>query len=171
MYFNFFFFIERRRSGGDSSGHSNHNRHSPNRKLDFEPHTPSTIKIRRKASESDNSSRKRSLRSGSERVALKFTSSSSSDSDDDIEMRNLLEQSKMRLENTQALRKHSHLLRPEDYVRNENDSQLINNCFKKTNQSDSDFDKSKACKSTIGFYLFLLIISVIILQVYGMMKF
>lgn len=53
------------------------------------------------------------------------SSSSSSDSEDDTEVQNLLSQSKTRLEHTEALRVRSHLLRPEDYVRENNLKELF----------------------------------------------
>lgn len=52
----------------------------------------------------------------------------SSELEDETELKELLAQSKNRLENTDALRIRSHLLRPEDYVRYENYSiDFINN--------------------------------------------
>lgn len=149
----YFFYLERRRSceshpsnsslnqrystrQSDSSEHTNQ---PTNRKLDFDQlSTPATLKARRKASESDASysrkqhdhdpsSRRRSVRSIVELIPRGFaaSSSSSSDSEDDTEVQNLLSQSKNRLEHTEALRIRSHLLRPEDYVRENNLKELF----------------------------------------------
>lgn len=66
--------------------------------------------------------RQRSERTVASKATLSASSSSSSDSaaasevEDDTELVELLVQTKNRLENTDALRVRSHLLRPEDYV-------------------------------------------------------
>lgn len=77
--------------------------------------------MRRKQSESDSSAKRRSggRLSGSFRPLSSTSGSSSagSDSEAEVEMRNLLTQSRQRLEHTEALRVRRHLLRPEDYVR------------------------------------------------------
>jgi hypothetical protein len=75
----------------------------------------------RKFSESDSSSlRRRSARSGVllRSISHQTTSSScsSENGEEDIEVKNLLLKTNDRLEHTRALRIHSHLLRPEDYV-------------------------------------------------------
>lgn len=56
---------------------------------------------------------------------MNVNTSSSSDSEDDVEVQNLLSQSKTRLEHSEALRIRSHLLRPEDYVRENNLKELF----------------------------------------------
>ncbi|XP_037950982.1 putative uncharacterized protein DDB_G0277255 [Teleopsis dalmanni] len=99
---------------------------SINRKLDFGmSHSAQSL---RRTSESDTSTRRRKVdeRRRSSRNLEKSiklipatTSSSCDDSDDEKEMRNLLEQSRNRLEDTRALKIRCHLLRPEDYgIRN-----------------------------------------------------
>lgn len=109
------------------------------RKLDFDHLTPIQLAAvgkngsRRKVSEGsesrkhrhhhhhhgadDDSFRRRSVRSIDKAFKNFSSSSTSSDSEDDIEVQNLLGQSRNRLENTEALRIRRHLLRPEDYVR------------------------------------------------------
>ncbi|XP_059619344.1 klarsicht protein [Phlebotomus argentipes] len=76
--------------------------------------------MRRKQSESDSSAKRRSggRLSGSFRPLSSTSESSSggSDSEAEVEMRNLLSQSRQRLEHTEALRVRRHLLRPEDYA-------------------------------------------------------
>lgn len=97
---------------------------SASRKLDFGmSHSAQSL---RRTSESDTSSRRRkaddrrrSSRNLEKAIKLIPATSSSSDdhTDDEKEMRNLLIQSKNRLEDTRSLKIRSHLLRPEDYVR------------------------------------------------------
>ncbi|XP_036219720.2 klarsicht protein isoform X4 [Bactrocera oleae] len=79
----------------------------------------------RRTSESDTSTRRRKIddrrRSSrnldkSIKVIPATSSSSCDDSDDEKEMRNLLQQSRNRLEDTEALKIRCHLLRPEDYT-------------------------------------------------------
>ncbi|XP_011183762.2 klarsicht protein isoform X1 [Zeugodacus cucurbitae] len=79
----------------------------------------------RRTSESDTSTRRRKIddrRRSSRNLdksikAIPATSSSScDDSDNEKEMRNLLQQSRNRLEDTEALKIRCHLLRPEDYT-------------------------------------------------------
>lgn len=78
----------------------------------------------RRTSESDTSTRRRKIddrRRSSRNLdksikVIPATSSSCDDSDDEKEMRNLLQQSRNRLEDTEALKIRCHLLRPEDYV-------------------------------------------------------
>lgn len=80
----------------------------------------------RRTSESDTSTRRRKVdeRRRSSRnlekcikvIPATTTSSSCDDSDDEKEMRNLLTQSRNRLEDTRSLKIRCHLLRPEDYV-------------------------------------------------------
>ncbi|GAB0096851.1 hypothetical protein DMENIID0001_124230 [Sergentomyia squamirostris] len=76
--------------------------------------------IRRKHSESDSSAKRRSggRLSGSFRPLSSTSGSSScgSDSEAELEIKNLLSQSRQRLEHTEALRVRRHLLRPEDYA-------------------------------------------------------
>lgn len=97
---------------------------SSSRKLDFGMSHSSQQSLR-KTSESDTSSRRRkvderrrSSRNLEKSIKLIPATSSSScdDSDDEKEMRNLLTQSRNRLEDTRSLRIRCHLLRPEDYV-------------------------------------------------------
>ncbi|XP_067646974.1 klarsicht protein isoform X3 [Eurosta solidaginis] len=99
------------------------------RKLDFGmSHSAQSL---RRTSESDTSTRRRRVddRRRSSRnldktikVIPATSSSSCDDSDDEKEMRNLLHQSRNRLEDTDALKTRCHLLRPEDYT------EIINTC-------------------------------------------
>ncbi|XP_055841531.1 klarsicht protein [Episyrphus balteatus] len=96
---------------------------SASRKLDFGmSHSAQSL---RRTSESDTSSRRRraddrrrSSRNLEKSIKLIPATSSSSEehTDDEKEMRNLLTQSKNRLEDTRSLKIRSHLLRPEDYA-------------------------------------------------------
>ncbi|XP_055909919.1 klarsicht protein isoform X2 [Eupeodes corollae] len=96
---------------------------SATRKLDFGmSHSAQSL---RRTSESDTSSRRRraddrrrSSRNLEKSIKLIPATSSSSEehTDDEKEMRNLLTQSKNRLEDTRSLKIRSHLLRPEDYA-------------------------------------------------------
>ncbi|XP_036338397.1 uncharacterized protein LOC118748163 isoform X2 [Rhagoletis pomonella] len=96
---------------------------SASRKLEFGmSHSAQSL---RRTSESDTSTRRRKVddrRRSSRNVdkcikVIPATSSSScDDSDDEKEMRNLLQQSRNRLEDTGALKIRCHLLRPEDYT-------------------------------------------------------
>ncbi|XP_054733469.1 klarsicht protein isoform X2 [Anastrepha obliqua] len=102
---------------------------STSRKLEFGmSHSAQSL---RRTSESDTSTRRRKVddRRRSSRnldkcikVIPATSSSSGDDSDDEKEMRNLLQQSRNRLEDTEALKIRCHLLRPEDYT------EIINTC-------------------------------------------
>ncbi|XP_053955313.1 klarsicht protein isoform X2 [Anastrepha ludens] len=102
---------------------------STSRKLEFGmSHSAQSL---RRTSESDTSTRRRKVddRRRSSRnldkcikVIPATSSSSGDDTDDEKEMRNLLQQSRNRLEDTEALKIRCHLLRPEDYT------EIINTC-------------------------------------------
>lgn len=84
---------------------------------------------RRKHEDDFNRRRLRSINNATENSLASSSSSSSVDGacvtsevDDEIELKELLAQTRNRLEHTNALRVRSHLLRPEDYVRYENPS-------------------------------------------------
>ncbi|XP_050335625.1 klarsicht protein isoform X2 [Bactrocera neohumeralis] len=96
---------------------------STGRKLEFG--MSQSAQSLRRTSESDTSTRRRKIddrrRSSrnldkSIKVIPATSSSSCDDSDDEKEMRNLLQQSRNRLEDTEALKIRCHLLRPEDYT-------------------------------------------------------
>lgn len=100
-----------------------HKLDSATRKLEFGmSHSAQSL---RRTSESDTSQRRRKAdeRRRSSRNLEKCiklipatSSSSGDDTDDEKEIRNLLQQSHNRLDDTRALKIRCHLLRPEDYV-------------------------------------------------------
>ena len=100
-----------------------HKTETVTRKLEFGmSHSAQSL---RRTSESDTSQRRRKAdeRRRSSRNLEKCiklipatSSSSGDDTDDEKEIRNLLQQSHNRLEDTKALKIRCHLLRPEDYV-------------------------------------------------------
>lgn len=99
--------------------------------------------------------RLRSVNNGTDKSLASSSSSScgegvcvTNDVDDEIELKELLAQTRNRLENTNALRVRSHLLRPEDYVRYENSSMhFCDSLSARVNDVDDDGVQVDACLS------------------------